>query len=152
MKISNPSDLLREFVRHMRELPELMEMLAGDTANIVLYEEPANGDLVQTVYNTNPPKLVVYVESVAGAGYPALIRVRIGIAIRAKDPFAIYTAMMNGVSLASGADGLPFYTSQVLRPFGAMAIPELERRFIPVNDGRVFDYWEIRTSYADKGA
>ncbi len=150
MTITDAAELRTALVDQLRGIPALVSLLRDEPSNIVEYVEALNGNLTNVVRELRPPKLLVYLEGIAPTRFPSRFAVSLGIAIRSDEPTGIFAAMLAGVSEATGADGQPLLNSTVHASFDPMALPALERRYIPIDQTAVFDYWEMRLSFTDK--
>lgn len=150
MIVTDAAALRHALVVQLRGIPALVTLLKNDASNIVEYVEKDRGDLFSSIKDLRAPKLLVYFEGIAPTRFPSRFAVSLGLAIRADEPTGIYATMLAGISQASGTDGQPLLVSTVHPDFDPMEIPRLERRMIPLDQNTVFDYWEMRTSFADK--
>ncbi len=151
MQITDPGELRHSLVEQLRGIPELVTLLRNDAANIVEYVDKDNGDLASTIKNLQKPKLLVYLNSVAGSPYPSKIIVTFGIALRVNEPTMVYATLLSGMSDTSGTDGQPLLNSVVHPSYDPMyPVPSLDRRVIGVDSNSFFDYWEVVMSFRDR--
>jgi len=148
--ITDPSALRAALVAQMKGIEELVTLVRENDANILEYVENENGDLFSRIQSLAPPKILVYLDGIEPQRFPAKLAIAIGIAIRADDPTGIYSAMLQGISTADGADGQPLLCSTIHPNFDPMSIPSMGRRQIAVGQATIFEYWEMRLTFTDR--
>jgi hypothetical protein len=151
VRVFNPSLLRSSFVDHIRGIDTFVDQLGGNSDNVIEYIDENNGDLVRTLDSLKAPKVLVYLEGISAETFPGLIRAGISIAVRAGDPFTILEKLLNGTSTASGSDSQQLLSSVIVPRVSPARFLGMERRFVYIADHRVFDYWEIRLQFTDKG-
>lgn len=147
----DPATLRAAQVTALREIPGVVALLGGNTANIVDYVEQDNGDLFNTIWGLSPPKLlVVYQGSAPSGGSRSMWQHSFSWVMRVStSPTALFAAIVNGVR--TGGNGLPFVHDSINNAYHPMTIPTMRRSVIPVSDTASKDYWEILTSYTSRG-
>lgn len=143
--ITDPAELRAALCTRLRANTALVTLLANDSSRIFEFNE--SGDLTSQIQKLSEGSLLVYLEAIQPAGFPALFSVGFGIAVRSKYPTAAYAAIMNDTQL-----GVPMIGATIHAAYLPMEPPSLERLFIPVGQSAVFDYWAIRTSFREKAS
>lgn len=149
--MTDPSTLRAALVTALREIGGLVSLVEFNAENIVDYVEETNGDLFNTIFALDPPKvLVVYSGTQPAGGTRSLWQHSFSLIVRVSvSPTAIFAAIVNGSR--TGGSGLPFVHDQISNVYEPMAIPSMRRAVIPVGDTSSRDYWEILTSYTSRG-
>lgn len=147
----DPATLRAEQVTALRQIPALVALLGGNTANIVDYEEEENGDLFNTIFALDPPKLlVVYQGTNPSGGSRSMWQHNFSWIIRVStSPTAVFAAIVNGVR--TGGSGLALLYETINPAYQPMSIPVMRRALIPISDRASKDYWEISISFTSKG-
>lgn len=149
--MTDPATLRAEQVTALRQIPGLVALLGGLTANIVDYQEELNGDLLNTIVGLEPPKLlVVYQGTKPTGGQRSLWEHDFSWIVRVSgSPTAVLAAIVNGSR--TGGTGLPFVSDSINTNYHPMTTPTMRRAYIPVSDRSSMDYWEISTSFTSRG-
>lgn len=142
-----PYELLQEFNRQAREVPELVALFLGDPARMRIYEYALGGDINRTLRELEPETCLFYVDRVSFGTFPESYRVHVNIAVHAVDPFAVYRWLVEGRSLASGADDQPLVNSTFIHGYDIMKEPEFVMLQAPVMGDHSFDLWQFQTTF-----
>jgi hypothetical protein len=146
----DPATLRAAQVTALKEIPSLVTLL-GAEANIVDYEEEDNGDLFNTVFALDPPKLlVVYQGTNPSGGARSMWQHNFSWIIRVStSPTAVFAAIVNGVR--TGGSGLALLYDSINPNYQPMSLPSMRRAVIPISERASRDYWEITTSFISRG-
>jgi len=147
----DPAILRANQAAALREIPDLVNLLGGDALNIVDYEEEDNGDLFNTIFSLDPPKLlVVYQGTSPSGGFPTLWQHNFSWIVRVSgSPTAVLSAIVDGIR--TGGSGLQFLYDSIHDKYQPMSLPQMRRAVIPVSERASKDYWEITTSFISRG-
>ena len=147
----DPAILRTAQVEALRGISPLILLLGGDPGNIVEYAEEENGDLFNTVFALDPPKLlVVYQGTNPSSGARTMWQHNFSWIMRVTgSPTAILAAITS--ESVTGGSGLPFVFDTIHPNYQPMSLPSMRRTVIPISERASKDYWEITTSFISKG-
>jgi hypothetical protein len=135
----------------MQGIEPLVELLGDDADAIQEYTDAKQGDLFSVLTRARN-KLLVYITGLQPVSFPNLFRAEVVVAVRiaSLDPGVLFQTMFASPSTASGADGLPFYASEIHPDWEPMDLPSMVRKSIPVTEESDLDFWEIRFAFRSK--
>lgn len=147
----DPAILRAAQVTSMRSISGLVDLLGADPGNIIGYDEEDNGDLLNTIFSLEPPKLlVVYQGTVPAGGARSMWQHNFSWIVRVSvSPTAVFSAILSGT--VTGGSGLSFVFDTIHPAYEPMSLPSMRRSIIPVSDRASRDYWEITTSFMSRG-
>lgn len=146
----DPAILRAAQVAALRGLPGVVALLGGLPENVIDYEEEENGDLFNTIFALEPPKLlVVYQGTNPTGGARTMWQHNFSWIVRvAGSPTALLAAITTGTT-AGGS--IPFVFDSIHPSYQSMTLPSMRRAVIPISDRASKDYWEITTSFISRG-
>jgi hypothetical protein len=147
----DPSLLRASLVENLQKIDPLIALFDGDTTNILEYVEEENGDLLNTIFGLNSPKMiVVYQGTNPVGGQRSMWQHNFSFVFRVPtSPTAVLAAIVSGT--VTGGSGLPFVFDTIHPAYEPMTLPTMRRAVIPVSDRASKDYWEITTSLNSRG-
>ncbi len=140
--MTSPSVLRAAFVTALQGVAPLVALLGADAANIQEHSDETRGDIATTIYQLQPPKLLVCYAGTGLTGRQTTLWFpRFELVLRpTSDPLDIYAEIVNGL-----------LNSSIHANYHQMEPPIMERRFIAISDTAQLDYWAILTGFSSKG-
>jgi hypothetical protein len=136
-------------------IPEVLALVNNDPDNIIGYSDsfPDSGDFQQTLYALLPPAiLIAWMGTAPGRGRNELVTHSFSIFLRAEgSPGALFSALYNGTPSSSLFGSQRFRLATIHNSCDPIATLSCDRRFAPVDDRKVIDYFEIKLTLVERG-
>ena len=146
--MTNARELVDNFVALLRQIPELVAEMDGDSSRIRAYHDsfPEASSLESAVHTMQAPGILVawMGEEPGSIGELQAYRQRLRVCIRARNYYKVCGLLRHGVPTSIG---VPMIRATVHPSCLPMDLPRSERR----TDAEQLDYFEVDVSFLEYG-
>ena len=142
--MSRVAELRTNLVAALQSISALVELFGADQTNILAYLDSENGDLHETIRNAKGKLLVIWQARGITGRFPGLRSERFSLIFRHGQPEEVLDAIELGVPTTTTASGLALFNETIHAKYHPMSPPVMERRQFLIEQGALFDFWEIQ--------